>query len=107
MSDSIFCTDKDAGGNYRRKEKAIAPTTQAEADAIYDDLSNYLAPELIYSDGEASMREAQDHINFYMAKAIQVERLGFLPSNDSDAWQGGTRPSTQGYYKLSSNGSRQ
>ncbi len=101
MSDTIYCTDKDTDGMYRLKEKPIAPTTQAAADLIYHDLGLYLSPESIHADGEASESEAQGHINLYMRKAIQVERCGFLPTNDSDAWEAGTRPSTQGYYRLS------
>jgi len=95
--DTIYFT-KVTNGMYSLEEHPINPTTQAEADAIYDDLGSYLSPESVHSDGEASESEAEDHINFYMHKAIQVERCGFLPSNNSDAWEAGTRPSTQGYY---------
>jgi hypothetical protein len=99
MSDTIYDTDCiNADGKYECKEKDINPKNQQEADAIYDDLGLYLSPENIHSDGEKSESEAEDHINFYMRKAIQVERCGFLPSEDSDAWAAGTRPSTQGYY---------
>ena len=95
--DTIYYT-KVTNGMYSLEEHPINPTTQAEADAIYDDLAMYLSPENVYSDGEASESEAEDHINFYMRKAIQVERRGFLPSNNSDVWDAGKRPSTQGYY---------
>ena len=95
--DTIYYT-KVTNGMYSLEEHPINPTTQAEADAIYDDLANYLSPENVHSDGEASESEAEDHINFYMRKARQVERRGFLPSNDSDVWSAGERPSTQGYY---------
>ena len=99
MNETIYDRDYiNSNGQYECREKHINPKTQAEADAIYDDLANYLSPELIHSDGEASDSEAEDHIEFYMRKAIQVERCGFLPSEDSDAWAADTRPSTQGYY---------
>lgn len=97
MSDTIYYT-KVTNGMYSLEEHPINPKTQQEADAIYNDLADYLSPESVHSDGEASEKEVEDHINFYMRKAIQVERCGFLPSNDSDAWEARTRPSTQGYY---------
>jgi hypothetical protein len=95
--DTIYYT-KVTNGMHSLEEHPINPTTQAEADAIYDDLAMYLSPENVHSDGEASKSEVKDHINFYMRKAIQVERCGFLPSNNSDVWDAGKRPSTQGYY---------
>jgi len=95
--DTIYYT-KVTNGMYSIEEHPINPTTQQEADAIYDDLGNYLSPECVHSDGEASESEADDHVAFYMDKAIRVERCGFLPSNDSDAWEAGKRPSTEGYY---------
>ena len=98
MSDTIYYNHIDKNGMHSLYEHPINPKTQAEADAIYDDLANYLSPECVHSDGEASANEAAEHVEFYMRKAIQVERCGFLPSNDSDAWEAGTRPSTQGYY---------
>ena len=98
MNNSIYYTHIDKNGMHSWGEHPINPTTQAEADAIYDDLANYLSPEIVHSDGEASDSEAEDHIEFYMRKAIQVERCGFLPSENSDVWAAGTRPSTQGYY---------
>tara|TARA_R110000796_G_scaffold15366_2_gene48956 strand:+ start:586 stop:885 length:300 start_codon:yes stop_codon:yes gene_type:complete len=98
LNNSIYYTHIDKNGMHSWGEHPINPKTQAEADAIYDDLADYLAPELIAADGEASESEAQDHINFYMRKALQVEHCGFLPSHDSDAWAADTRPSTQGYY---------
>ena len=98
MNDSIYHNIIDKNGMHSLYEHPINPKTQAEADAIYDDLANYLSPECVHSDGEASANEAAEHVEFYMRKAIQVERCGFLPSNNSDAWEAGTRPSTQGYY---------
>ena len=95
--DTIYYT-KVTNGMYSIEERPIKPTTQAEADAIYNDLASYLSPESVHSDGEASEEEAWEHIHFYMRKAIQVERCGFLPSNNSDAWEAGKRPSKQGYY---------
>lgn len=98
MTDNVYKTVQNSQGLYESQERLINPKTQQQADAIYNDLALYLSPEMIYSDGEASESEAEDHIAFYMRKAIQVERCGFLPSEDSDAWAAGTRPSTQGYY---------
>ena len=98
MSDTIYYNHIDKNGMHSLYEHPINPKTQAEADAIYDDLGMYLSPECVHSDGEASENEAAEHVEFYMRKAIQVERCGFLPSNDSDAWEAGARPSTQGYY---------
>ena len=98
MSDTIYHNIIDKNGMHSLYEHPINPKTQAEADAIYDDLANYLSPECVHSDGEASANEAAEHVEFYMRKAIQVERCGFLPSNNSDAWEAGARPSTQEYY---------
>ena len=98
MSDTIYYNHIDKNGMHSLYEHPINPKTQAEADAIYDDLANYLSPECVHSDGEASANEAAEHVEFYMRKAIQVERCGFLPSNNSDAWEAGARPSTQEYY---------
>jgi len=99
MSDTIYCTDKDTDGMYRLKEKPILPINQREADAIYHDLGSYLSPECVASDGEASEAEAKEHFNLYMRKALEVERCGFLPTEDSDAWSAGERPSDIGLYK--------
>jgi len=98
MTDTIYYNHVDKNGMHSLYEHPINPKTQAEADAIYDDLGMYLSPECVYSDGEASASEAEEHIKFYMRKVIQVEQCGFLPSNSSDAWEAGTRPTTQGYY---------
>ena len=98
MDSSIYVSEINNLGMYESRERPISPKTQAEADAIYDELGMYLSPECVHSDGEASLSEAEEHIMFYMRKAIQVEKCGFLPSNSSDAWEAGMRPSTQGYY---------
>lgn len=87
MSDTIYDTNwKNANGMYELKEKDINPKTQAEADAIYADLSNYMCDEAIFSDGEASIPQAKADFTFYLQKAKRVKALGFLPTIDSDVF---------------------
>ena len=91
MSDASYLNEVDANGVATLKVK---PTTQAEADEIYDDLALALSPECVHADGENSEIEAGAYWNFYMRIALQVEICGFLPSNCSDVWSEGERPSS-------------
>ena len=79
MSDTIYNTGPCSDGMYRLKERVIAPRNQAEADAIYQDLDGYMNDEAIFQDGEASLATARQTFTFYLQKAKQVKKLGFLP----------------------------
>ena len=99
MDNTIYETVKNSQGLYERRERLINPKTQQEADAIYDDLAGYLAPEVLHMDGEATDADVVHYHNLYMRKALQVEIRGFLPSNDSDVWTSGDKPSSVGFLK--------
>jgi hypothetical protein len=86
MSDTIYNTDKCSDGMYRLRQRVIAPRNQAEADAIYQDLDSYMCDESIFQDGEASYTEAKKTFTFYLQKAKQVKKLGFLPTLDLDVF---------------------
>ena len=79
MSDTIYNTSRCSDGKYHTKERVIAPRNQAEADAIYQDLDGYMTDEAIFQDGEASLATAIQTFTFYLQKAKQVKKLGFLP----------------------------
>lgn len=81
------------GGCYAIREYVIHPRSQAEADNLYEALDSRLSPECIHQDGEASPEEAANTFNYWMAKAVEVEKFGFLPTEDSDLWRSGQRPS--------------
>ena len=45
-----------------------------------------LADEAIFQDGEASLTAAIQTFTFYLQKAKQVKKLGFLPTETSDVF---------------------
>lgn len=94
--DSIHYSHVDKHGMWSLKDHPINPTTQAEADVIYNDLGLYLSPENVHSDGESSELMAREHFNYYMRKAMKVERCGFLPTEWSDVWEPGQSPKAIG-----------
>lgn len=96
--DSIHYSHEDKHGMWSLRDHPINPTTQAEADVIYSDLALYLSPECVHSDGESSESMARDHFNYYMRKAMRVERCGFLPTEWSDVWEPGQSPKAIGLW---------
>ena len=96
--DSIHYSHQDKHGMWSLRDHPINPTTQAEADVIYNDLGLYLSDERVHADGENSESMARDHFNTYMRKAMEVERCGFLPSECSDVWEAGQSPKAIGLW---------
>ena len=94
MSDTIYYNHIDKNGMYSLYEHPINPKTQAEADAIYQDLDGYMTDEAIFQDGEASLTEAIQTFTFYLQKAKRVKALGFLPT-ETIIGTGGGRLSPQ------------
>ena len=89
--DSIYYTYRDSKGMYSLREHEISPSSQEEADQIYNDLNGYLCDESLYEDGELSASEAKGKFIFYMAKA---RRVGYLPTEDGERWRAGDSPSS-------------
>ena len=86
MNDSIYYTHVNKIGMYESLEHPINPKTQAEADAIYQDLDGYMCDESIFQDGEASLTAAIQKFTFYLQKAKRVKALGFLPTETGDVF---------------------
>lgn len=94
MNDSIYYSTTDKFGMFHRHEHKIKPTTQIEANWIYEDLDMYMSPEAVYQDGEATAEDAAYTFNFYLRKALLVEEQGFLPQMDGDVFEKDVSPSS-------------